>query len=68
MGACGRVDRAVDLGSEVLGFNSHHWSCEEMAAIPSSLHAVSVCHAAWIPGGMKIMFQVLKLPIYVHDT
>ena len=31
MGACGQVDRVLDLRSEGLGFDSHCWSCVEVS-------------------------------------
>ena len=31
IGTCGQVDRALDLRSECLGFDSHCWSCVEVS-------------------------------------
>ena len=31
VGACGQVDRALDLRSEGLAFDSHCWSCVEVS-------------------------------------
>ena len=45
--ACGQMDRALNLRSEGLGFDSHRWSCVEV------LGKLLIPHCLCPPGGMK---------------
>ena len=52
LGACGRVDRALDSRSNGLDNDSHCWLCVESQA-NFSCHAISVHLAAMHTGGTK---------------